>query len=92
MKNKSKELWKLIMELLPKEPRSYDTADDPGFWTDGYQILCPSEAECAFVAEFLTDIFSETNVVVLTGYYDPEEDARNGEQDDYTGFYCIRID
>lgn len=91
MENKSKELWKLIMELLPREPRSYDTADDPGFWTDGYQILCPSEAECDMVVEFLTDVFSETNIVVLTGY-DPEEDARNGEQDDCTGFYCIRID
>ena len=37
---------KLLMELLPNQPRSFDTADDPGFWTNGNEILCPTEMEC----------------------------------------------
>lgn len=43
---------KLLMELLPNQPRSFDTADDPGFWTNGNEILCPTEMECEILAEF----------------------------------------
>lgn len=47
--NKQKEIVKKIIDMLPREPRSYDTSDDPGFWTDGEEILCPSETECEIV-------------------------------------------
>lgn len=82
-----------ILDMLPREPRSYDTSDDPGFWTDGSEILCPSKTECEIVAEFLRDVLREIDDVdVHTGWYDPDEDARSGEQDDHTGFYYISFD
>lgn len=60
-KNQKKiiDLWNGIINMLPPQPRSYDTSDDPGFWTNGEEILCPSEAEMEMVYEFLNDIFSE---------------------------------
>ena len=87
---KSTVLIKLLMELLPNQPRSFDTADDPGFWTNGNEILCPTELECEILADFLEDVLREVSITtVKTGCYDPYEDARNGEQDDNTGFYYI---
>lgn len=52
-------------------------------------ILCPSEAECEFTANFLRDLFRDSSLTVTTGYFDPFEDHNNGEGDDYTGFYYI---
>lgn len=90
LREKSVMLIKLLMELLPEQPRSFDTADDPGFWTNGNEILCPSEMECEILADFLEDVLREVSpMVVKTGYYDPYEDVRNGECDDNTGFYYI---
>ena len=81
---------KLLMELLPNQPRSFDTADDPGFWTNGNEILSPTEMECEILAEFFKDVLKEVSTLtVKTGYYDPFKDAENGEQDDNTGFYYI---
>ena len=91
--NKQKEVLNKIIEMLPHEPRSYDVADDPGFWTDGTQVLCPSETDAEIVAEFIRDVLSEyENIDVHTGYYDPFEDARNGEQDEHTGFWYVDFD
>lgn len=88
-----KEIINAIIEMLPKEPRSYDVSDNPGFWTDGTEILCPTETECEIVADFLRDILNEyEDIDVHTGYYDPFEDAKSGEQDDHTGFYYIDFD
>lgn len=86
-------LLESILKDLPHQPRSADVNDDPGFWTDGEEILCPSEAECEIVADFLEDMFREVyDTDVHTGYYDPDEDDRNGERDDHTGFYYIGFD
>ena len=91
--SKQKEVINKIIEMLPREPRSYDTSDDPGFWTDGEEILCPSETDCEIVTEFLKDVLSEYgNMTVLTGWYDPCEDAENGEQDGKTGFNYVRFE
>lgn len=88
------DLWNGIISMLPSQPRSFDTGDDPGFWTNGEEILCPSEAEMKMVYEFLNDIFSEFgNYTLITGWYDPDEgDRENGGQDDYTGFNYVRLE
>ena len=86
-------LWNGIINMLPTQPRSFDTSDDPGFWTNGEEILCPSEAEMNMVYEFLNDILREFgNYTLITGWYDPYEDAKNGEQDDCTGFNYVRLE
>lgn len=90
------ELLNRIMEMLPTEPRSYDTSDNPGFWTDGSEILCPSDMEAEVVADFLRDLLHgpdiDERIDIHTGYYDPYEDAKSGEQDDHTGFWYIDFD
>lgn len=90
--NQGEILLGAILSALPLEPRSYDPDDDPGFWTDGEDIFCPSETECEIIASFLEDIFSEIlNVEIETGFYDPPDDAVSGERDRYAGFHYIRF-
>lgn len=56
-------------------------------------ILCSCETESSIIADFLEDMLRETSDLdVHTGYFDPDEDARSGEQDDYTGFYYVDFD
>lgn len=88
--NKQNEVLNKIMEMLPHEPKSYDISDDPGFWTDGTKILCPSEIEADVVAEFLRDVLAEYgNIDVYTGCYAPFKDAQSCEHNDCSGFWYI---
>ena len=91
---KPKDFVTLLLSMLPSKPRSHDISDDPGFWTDGEQILCPSEIECEIVVNFLLDVFSEypETPLIQTGWYDPFEDVRNQETDDYSGFCYIQFE
>lgn len=58
-------------------------------WCDGNEILCDTEARAEGVADFLEALgFS----YVRTGYYNPDEDERNGEVDDYTGWWYVDWD
>ena len=89
--DEDKSAWNTILSMLAREPRSYDTADDPGYSTNGNEILCSCEAEASIVADFLNDLVSEWgNMDFVTGYYDPVEDAREHIEDDNTGFWYVR--
>lgn len=61
----NEELFQAILDKLGREPE-----DEYGFWTNGDDILCPSESEANVIADFLQQVFSE-HTIVLTG----EEDA-----------------
>lgn len=86
------ELLDMLLERLPKSPMIRAASGKPGCWSDGDMILCPTEASCENVADFLQDIFQVSGLAVHTGYYDPIEDRRNRECDDYTGFYYISFE
>lgn len=86
----AKGLLGAIISQLPTAPRSFNTDDN--FWANGAEILCPSETACETLAEFFKAMLRETNVTVLTGWYDPFEDSRNGERDDLAGFNYIRFE
>ena len=67
---------------------------DGEVWSDGEQILCRTESEADAVADFIWSLYSADGqeVTILTGYYDPEEDERNGEEDRYTGWWYVILD
>lgn len=52
----------------------------------GDELLCNSEELADFIADEIEMFF---NVQCNTGYYDPEEDARNNEVDDRTGWWYV---
>lgn len=86
------ELLDKLLEGLPKAPDYRLASGKPSFWSDGDMILCPTEASCENVADFLQSILRDSSIAIQTGYYDPSEDRRNGECDDHTGFYYISFE
>lgn len=55
----------------------------------GNEILCDTEIRAEAIGDFLEALGF---FYVRTGYYDPVEDERNGEVDDYTGWYYVDFD
>lgn len=72
------------LPLNPPEPIGFD------LWSDGVQILCRTEELAERLADMIEAITGEGPVV--TGYYDPFEDARDGSTDDHTGWWYVDFD
>lgn len=71
-----------MMKCLPK------TNDYP-IWSSGDEIFCEDEMTAEHIADLIDMMYGES--VVNTGYYDPEEDERNNEVRDTTGFYYVTV-
>lgn len=56
---------------------------------DGEEILTDEEATADIIADFIESLGFD---YVKTGYYDPEEDARDGINDDHTGKWYVSVD
>lgn len=56
-------------------------------WTNGEDILCETENEAEVIANFLEQLGAVTDA--NTGYFDPEEDSRNDEEDEGTGWHYV---
>ena len=75
-------LFKVILSKLQRTPTT-----NGRLWTDGEMILSTNESYINHIA----DLMEEIRIDVVTGYYDPETDAVNGEINEYTGFYYVTI-
>ena len=87
-------MFKRIASMLPKvtDPDKYYLENKEDFFfgsDDGTEILSTEESEVDAIANLFDQLYEmgTTN----TGYYDPEEDERNGEVNEYTGFYYVTI-
>lgn len=71
--------------------RDYSWGD---VWTSGDEILCKTESAADAMADMIWCLYAsqDEDVLVNTGYYDPEEDERNNEVDRYTGWWYVNID
>ena len=77
--------WTYLLKCLTQ----YADRNRHGYWTDGEEILCKTEEAAEHLADFLEDLGFDS---VRTGYYDPEEDQRNNEVNDHTGWYYVTVD
>ena len=70
--------------------RDYSDGD---VWSAGDEILCKTESAADALADMLWQLYrsQDEDVVITTGFYDPEEDKRNGEQDRFTGWWYVYI-
>ena len=85
----SRNLWKNILSKLPTESTEelLDHRQHIKLWTNGDEILGKHEERIEGIADLLETMGFDVN----TGYYDPEEDARNHEVDRNTGYYYVTI-
>lgn len=82
-------VWRYIVEHVQKAMEDRPFSFRLGrYWTDGSEILFKDEDDAEYFADFLEILGFDAH----TGYYDPEEDARNGETNDHTGWYYVDID
>lgn len=75
--------YEKLCQSLPQIP----TQDEP-FWSNGWLILANSAEKANEMADYLDETFGAVSV---TGYYDPEEDERNGDVDMMTGYWYVDI-
>lgn len=63
-------------------------------WSNGSEILVKTESAAEALADIIEYVPKANGIEVLchTGYYDPEEDKRNNEEDRYTGWYYVNIE
>lgn len=78
-------------ELIADRLRDYPEGD---IWSTGDEILCKTKSAADAIADMFETLYKSQGemVVVNTGYYDPEEDTRNGEIDRFTGWWYVNID
>ena len=60
---------------------------------DDRQILVATEEAANAVADLIEAFYRSQGeeICVNTGYYDPEEDERNGEKDKHTGWWYVNV-
>lgn len=63
-------------------------------WSNGSEILVKTESAAEALADIIEYVSKANGIEVLcyTGYYDPEEDKRNNEEDRYTGWYYVNVE
>lgn len=63
------------------------------FWCDGEQILCSNEAQANFLADLIEKLYEAQgeSITTTTGYYDEQEDKRQGTVDSYSGMWYVDI-
>ena len=70
-------------------------SDEPigNIWTDEDEILVKTESAANVIADLIEMLYraDDESVEICTGYYDPEEDKRNDEVDEHTGWWYIRL-
>lgn len=78
-------------ELFLSRMRDYS---DGEVWGNGDELMCKAEAIADAMCDLLFQLYAAQGeeVVFHTGYYDPAEDARSGEEDRCTGWWYVDCD
>ena len=83
-------MFNAICAALESSPiRSFTGLDKPRahIWSDGEKILCDD----AIVTNIVADLLDRLGYVTTTGYYDRDDDEKNGTVDQYTGYHYIEV-
>lgn len=76
------ELFDMMCQKLSNEPGKE-------YFSNGDSIFSARQEYVDAIADLIDDLCGAA--VTATGYYDPEEDKRNGIEDEYTGKYYVCI-
>lgn len=77
----------MIVNALPDYP-------DGIIWSDGEEILVKTKSVANTIADLIEALYRAQGeeILVNIGFYDPEEDKRNNEEDRCTGWWYVNID
>jgi len=89
MENRNEQIIWQIIDCLPDTPPSeYDLG---AIWQNGDEILCKNQDTIQVIAFLFEYILDGSTLKARTGYHDPNEDAKNNEIDDCTGYHYVRL-
>lgn len=77
--------------LIAERLRDYSEGE---IWSNGGdEIMCRNEAVVEVVEDLLKQLYAsqDESVSICSGYYDPDMDKRNGEEDRCTGWWYVNI-
>lgn len=79
-----------IFDEIAGNLRDYSEGD---VWSTGDEILCRTKDAANAIADMLHTLYRAKgkDVTVNTGYYDPNEDARNEMEDRCTGWWYVNL-
>lgn len=84
------DIYSIIVAFLDDTRKAPETRahikENDKFWSDGCQILSKDESAINALADLFDQLGAQE---VCTGYYDPAEDERQGETDEYTGYFYL---
>ena len=77
-------------DMITDRLRDYSEGE---IWTSGSEILCRTESASNTIADMFETLYKTQGdeILVNTGYYDPEEDKKNNEVDRYTGWWYVNV-
>lgn len=77
-------------DVIAERLRDYSEGE---VWSVGDEILCRTKEAADAIADLIESLYraQDEEVVAVTGYYDPEEDKRSGEEDRFTGWWYVNI-
>ena len=77
-------------DMITDRLRDYSEGE---IWTSGSGILCRTESAANTIADMFETLYKTQGdeILVNTGYYDPEEDKKNNEVDRYTGWWYVNV-
>ena len=69
----------------------YKGAEDKKIWSDGNEILCPTQDYANAIADLIEALYKSAGkeVDAITGHYDPAEEE---ESDDHTGWWYVTLE
>ena len=76
-------LYDAIMETLSNNRNN----DGKIYCIEGGDIICKTEAQ----ANAIADLLDVAGYEAVTGYYDPQEDQKNGCVDELTGHWYVSV-
>lgn len=94
LQEENEKLKNNYIEWIDKFVECLPVSSDNRIWTDGIDgIYVKSEQTAQALAVLLKCLYVNQGeeVDVVTGYYDPEEDERNNEKDECTGWWYVDI-
>jgi len=96
--------WNIKEEEVKKQEEARDIFDEIAgnlrdypegeIWSIGNEILCKTKSAADAIVDMLETMYrvkKMEDVQVYSGYYDPVEDKRNGEEDWCTGWWYVNI-
>lgn len=85
-----REVWNVITTRLPQEPDEQNNSIDVWYDKHSDQIMCLTEELADMIADIIDGLAGPGDT--HTRYYYPKEDAVDGTNDLYTGWFAIYYD